>query len=323
MSEQDNPNVTEQQLLRVFVRPGGEVRDTDDTNAADTQNGPSVRVNADAGKVYSVNGDDVTVSGPVAVSSRVEFPSSSGILATAHTVNGRPVAPHAVGDKTLVYFTDESGNRIETEVSALVNAGALTRSPDGRGYVEGQQQQQSEEQQQAAGPMPFPEGYAEAEELYQQLSASMPEAVFNNLLVRMMRGDIDEAAAHDLGAEFGSSAESVKSGLHTLVDAFAASAASVMQQSGVASMDIEDAYEWAREHRPEELKDANLKLVMARDPSAFTAIAEAYLRTNPPSREAVERAGLKPYVGTDGKTLMIRVHGLEMTLASATRNGWL
>lgn len=320
MSEQDNPNVTEQQLLRVFVRPGGEVRDTDDANAADTQSEPSVRVNADAGSVYSVSGDDVTVKGPVAVSSRVEFPSSSGILATAHTVNGRPIPPHAIDDKTLVYVSDAAGNRSETEVGTLVNAGVLTRSSDGRGYVEGQQQQQAEEQQ-PSGPTQFPT--KEAEELYQHLANSLPETTFNQLLVRVMAGKVDDAYAHDVGAQLGTDAKGIRSAANTITNAFAVMARDTMQKAGVSPTDLEDAYAWGWENQADQMRDANLKLVMTRDPSSFAVLAEAYLRANPPSQEAVERAGLKTYVGADGKTLMIRVDGMEMPVAVAARNGWL
>lgn len=313
-----------QGVVRVSARPGAEPQIVGESPAdATTQNAPSVQINADTDSVYSVSGDDVTVKGPVAVSSRVEFPSGSGVLATAHTVNGRPIPPHGITDRTLVYYTDADGNRLETEVSALVSAGVLSRSPDGRGYVEVQQQQQAEAQQQKAGPAAFPPGHEKAEELYQLLAAKMPEAVANKLLVRVMNGTIDEAFAHDLGAEVGANAEIVKHDLNSLAKAFAASAAAAMQQAGVAPGDIEDAYAYAWEKHPARMEEANIRLVMARDPRVYVAIAEAYLRDNPPSREAVERAGLKPYLGSDGKTLMIRVHGMEMPVAAAARNGWL
>lgn len=312
-----------QGVVRVNVRPGAAPQivgeSPADTNT-DAQPAP-VQLNAEAGTVFSITGTgEVTTRGHVSASSSVEFPANAGVLATAHNIFGRPVPLHSVDDKTLVYFTDSAGNKMETEVGALVAAGVLTRS-DGRGYVEGQQQQQQAEEQQPSGPTQFPT--KEAEELYQHFSNSLPEPTFSQLLVRAMAGKVDDAYAHDVGAQLGTDAEGIKKGAAALVSGFAAMARDTMQKAGVSPTDLEDAYAWGWENQADQMRDANLKLVMTRDPSSFAFLAEAYLRANPPSQEAVERAGLKTYVGADGKTLMIRVDGMEMPVAVAARNGWL
>lgn len=311
-------------ILRVSISPDGTVRNTESGNLDTRTNDPTtgafkgVAINQEAGKVYNLNGDNGEVRGTTQrYTNGQDRAQATGILATARTAFG--TTPAKVGPRDTVLV-----GGVETSVAAAVQAGFL--AVDGNGnYIENQAQPTTAEQptEQDAGPVAFPEGHEGAEQLFSELQAALPESRFNSLLVSLMQGKVTAAMAHDLGAEFGTDGDSVEDGFGALVNAFSASAASVMQKSGVALSDCEDAYEWAREQRPDLLREANMRLVMTRDPRGFAAIADAYLRANPPTREAAEAAGVKVYAGADGKTPMVKVRGMEMPLAVAARNGWL
>lgn len=104
------------------------------------------------------------------------------------------------------------------------------------------------------------------------------------------------------------------------IAAFTGQAQAFMASRGV---DFAEFTEWAHATEPDAIKSAMRQHAFARTPSAYGALVEKYLRSTPPSAEALAGAGIPTKQAEDGTTTLVQIKGTWMSLKSATRMGLL
>jgi hypothetical protein len=82
-----------------------------------------------------------------------------------------------------------------------------------------------------------------------------------------------------------------------------------------------DFAEWAQQHRPAEFRQAQSQHVYGRSPTAYDALAAAYLRAVPPTTAALQQAGIQVNAATRGRPETIVVNGVELERHVAAKLG--
>jgi hypothetical protein len=279
----------------------------------------------DQGVIFSGSRDAATIQ---RITSADLAPAQRGILGTLQNNAGFPtgnIGPNA---------TVELPGLGRTSVKVAVTLGYLSRTEDGRyveagstrGNVEGGQVSGSnaqDPQQQQAGADEAPDLFApNLENAYGNLIADIPQGTYESMLASGAAligkgGDLDSIAqaiatrsASVMGVEPSEAAEQIKLG----AEAWQKQADGHLQGLGI---DPSDFYEWAKENRPNEIRQALQGQLFGRSLKGYTDLANAYYDSVPPTLEALAKGGVP--TRTEGGAVMVQLQGVWMSLDSAVK----
>jgi hypothetical protein len=275
---------------------------------------------------FSFNGatGEVANRGTVSVSSsELLGGAGSGILGTARTPWGSPTSD--LKPTTLV-DVDGSG---PTELRVAEKMGYVRRDENGR-YVEvaqaervatEQQQQQerqgTEEQQEAFAP----EDEAAIIEMVQGVEPQMLGSAVTSLAIELAdTGTLGKDTLEKVVSQTGMEPVKAAAFIEKTFNLFTQQASAELQKSGI---DSEHFLRWARQNRPEELKRAFVDHVQARSLSAYRTLAQTFLRSTPPSADALSRAGFDTRIDPTSNELLVKIGDSWHSVREATRNGLL
>jgi hypothetical protein len=249
---------------------------------------------------------------------------NAGIIASARNNFGAPVSrltPDAV--VTLP-------NGMQTSVGAAVQLGYLKETSPGtyaevltphsqaeyqqRATSQVQAQQQAQQEAQESGPVPFS---PDVEQALQPFAESVPGHVQDATISALVNGDFN--ALPKLAQQAGMDPQTFGQYATLAAEAFSDQAARYLDRMGI---DGEDFASWAQQAKPNEYREAVLKHIYGRTPSAYRELAREFLSTMAPDGQALRQAGIKVVAGPNGEEL-VRVGGQLMSIAAAVKAGFL
>lgn len=277
-------------------------------------------------------------------------PAQGGILATLQNNAGAPtstISPTA---------TVELPGMGRTSVKVAATLGFLTLTADGR-YVEagrgnvegglqtqGSQEQaanaQEQQQQDGEGPALFgstPSG-ANLDELYAGHIAGLEQSTYESMLasglaVMSKGGDIEaivgnlagrhetaiiQALAHTFGVDDpGLQGDTKAISADYIRDGVAVWQRQTDEHVKAAGIDPAHFYEWARESKPDALKQAIQGQLFGRSLKGYSDLMESYFDNVPPTLEALQRGGIP--TKEQGGTVFVQLAGTWMTLQAAVK----
>jgi hypothetical protein len=221
-------------------------------------------------------------------------------------------------------------NGMQTSLAAAIQLGYVRETAPGqyqevlssqseREYYELGQRLGTEilEQRQAdaeSGPVPF---HPQVEQALAPFVENVPGHVQDATISALVNGDY--SALPKLAEQAGMDAHAFTQHASLAAEAFADQAARYLDRMGV---DGEDFAAWAQQVKPNEYREAVLKHIYGRSPSAYRALAQEFLSSMAPDGQALQQAGIKVYRNERGEE-MVRVGGQLMSIAAAVKAGFL
>lgn len=302
----------------------------------------------DQGTIRDTVGQGLQEFAPVTRGSSDDLaPTNAGIIGTVRNNAGFPTS------NITPNCTVEIPGFGRTSVKVAVTLGYLSRTADGgyvgasSGNVEGglsaefsQQPATQQQQQQDAleGMDLFDErttGEAGLEEKYAAMIEPIPQGTYDSMLasatVLLGQGQGLDAIVGALTSRHGSDilnsyvehyGPGAQAGGSERAAALIKSGAEVWQRQAdshikAGGLDPSDLYEWARENRPDALKQALQGQFFGRSLKGYTDLMNDYYDNVPPTAEALNNGGIPTKV-QGGKTL-VQIGGMWMTLDSAVK----
>lgn len=301
----------------------------------------------DQGVIRFQAGQQVQQGAPVSRITAADLaPTQGGILGTLQNSAGFPTG--TAGPNATV----ELPGMGRTSVKVAANLGYLTRTADGR-YVEvGEQrgnvegglsaevsQQPATQQQPAAleGMDLFNSQTSQGETLeavYSEMIAPLEQGTYDSMLagasVMIGQGaDLDSIisaleARHgsDIVSQMPNPPDDLAGNEKERVSAYIRAGAGMWQHQADSHLqglgiDPADFYEWAKESRPREIRQALQGHLFGRSLKGYTDLADAYFDSVPPTMEALAKGGVP--TRTEGGTVMVQLQGCWMSLNSAVK----
>jgi len=271
----------------------------------------------DGAMSINMAGGDAVKKGTVRLNmAHVERPT--GILASARTQTGR--ATSDLTPQTLVMI-----NGRETTLAVAQHLGYVSRDEQGR-YVETPEQQRAEReaarnsQQDKLEDAPESFADADAEAVLAEMIQQVPTHTQHSLVNTYVQGkEPSVAELHDLSKALGVPESEVTAAIGAVFDSFKGQADKFAVAQGVNADDVENAWEWLRANKGDELRNAMRQQAYSRSSKVYGELIQTYLRSVKPSAEALAAEGVK--VSTRDGAELINIKGMQMTVATAARLG--
>jgi hypothetical protein len=240
-----------------------------------------------------------------------------GILATARTPWGS-IAGTLTPD-TLV----DTGGGVMASLAVAERLGLVRRDASGN-YSEATQGATEEQAQEE--PEDAPEAQQEAfkpedEAALVKLAEGVAPEVLGGLAIPAALSIAETGAlnitAEDVQSRTGLDAERATEFLEKTTQLFQDQADDVARK---AQVDPEALWPWARQHRPDQLRNAVAGHVSARTLSGYRALAQDYLRSVVPDPHTLQDAGYEVRRNPSGETL-VKLNGTWISATAAARQG--
>jgi len=233
---------------------------------------------------------------------------SGEILSTAHTDFGVPTSE--LTDKTLINI-----NGSATTISAAIHMGLLGKDQHG-GYYEIDQDEgnTSTEQTTENSRVSLPQ---ETEHAIQTLSNTLSPSSFEGTVNSFINDDYDSLNWESLIGDSDMTPQQLEDAAHSIHDAVSSQASAVIEKQGA---NPEEVYEWAKENRPDQLRDAIQRHFYGQDTGAYITLTQDYFTTVPPTADLAKRSGYTVKSYPNGKSV-ITIDGAEYDLTTAARLG--
>jgi hypothetical protein len=196
-----------------------------------------------------------------------------------------------------------------TDVSTKPPQGSDEKQPD-----ENKQPEAKDSDKDQDGPQAFD---PDSEKMFAYVVEQIPEPLRMGVVEKMIESGVDgldlTAAAHS-----NMTPEAYRASLSGIANRYQAQADQFVQQQGFN--DTQAFYDWARETRPAETKDAMRQFVLGRNPKVFSDLVQAYRQSVMPSNESLRANGYDIRPQRDGTTL-VNIDGQWMSVASAAKLG--
>jgi hypothetical protein len=211
---------------------------------------------------------------------------SPGILGSAMTPFGTPT-------KNLTPETVVEYQGMTMSLATAESIGLVTRTGDGRGYVESREggeervrqfeieMSRSQQQDAAVTPQPFKDSRAEA--ALQWIDEKLPPAMRTALTEQALLGEIPERELNSMEATFGLEPGSLGRALSAASEAFEAQMVEALAAAGLREEGLEAFFEWAGDERHGQLLDAVRTHVYGRNTSKFLPLVREYFASTAPT----------------------------------------
>lgn len=249
----------------------------------------------------------------------------SGILRTAQTKFGSPAS--TLTPDCLVEHGGTQMTLLQAERMGLVHRDAAGR------YVEAGQQQPAKtvERQEAAEEAPkegvddmqhepfSPDVEQSLAELVQDASAPAVAASLVGMCEQLLENGKLEVNIEQFASRAGMTMENADKFVGPYINALAEQVDVVLDKAGVGRANGVAFFEWARENRPAQLKQAWANHSLNRSASGWRSLAQDFMRNSTRSAGWLQHAGYETRM--EGKELMVKYQGTWMTARSAARLG--
>lgn len=213
----------------------------------------------------------------------------------------------------------------ETSVATAVKLGYL-RLQNGTYHETGMAQGSTQSAPHGAAPVA---GSAESDEMFMapEVESGIAKAVeglsqsqFEGILAKAVSFGPESLNARELADQLQTTEADALARVNWVMMAYQASANAAVKAT-LNGNSVDDLWEWSADNAKELHKKAMLELTMAGSTASLKSLAQAYMKSVDPSDEALEAAGYPTKM--ENGTKLVRLQGVWVSLASATKNGWL
>jgi len=279
------------------------------------------------GTLTHTTSGEITESGTSRVTQADLVPQGGGIIGTVQNNAGMPTTK-ITPDSTVII-----PGFGRTSVKVAEQLGYISRNDRGdyidgasRGNVEAlteQATQGSAQQQDQGQSNEGPELFAPAlEEAYGELIADIPQEAYDSLMgsaVALMGegNDVEEIAsalAPRLASAMGIEPSRAQGLIQTGARAWRQHADATVKASGAVP---DEFWEWAADNRRDEVQQAAIQHLFARNTKGYRALVDEYFDNTIPTVEALRKGGIP--VTKQGHQTMVKLKGHWMSLESAVK----
>ncbi|WP_157354222.1 hypothetical protein [Thauera sp. 63] len=282
-------------------------------------------IRADVGTIYrsGVNGTTATPA-HASYTANESVGGATGILASARNAYGNLTSVDNIKPTTLISY-----GGTQTQAQVLERMGVLARDSSGRYYeVGGNQTSPAAQSQESRESLPQVTGDSyeveyfptEIEDTLARAIDPLPQAIYQSALAKILEGTIGERDYLEIARLSGITPEDAKARAAFVEHAFSQQADSVARREGIS--DPQELWDWAQKARPDAYSRARHELVYGRNVAPMKALAREFFSANPPSVEALRKAGYEVSTTPAGHTV-VNINGRLVSPAAAAKLGWL